>query len=224
MASIRKAKKQAKKEGRVFVDPTRERRKLLVSVNKNIKEANRRLRALDRKGYYNSFSSKKLFERLEGKAGALQKINNKVVAIRINKRMTMTDLTAVNKATTSFLKGKTSRAFGIEEVKRKTKDSMLKTFKQKNSKITEQDIEDYYEMLTNKDFDTFADLTSASDVWGVITEAIDNDWDSNKFASQLMTIIPSDPEERKKKLKKLTGVTDQDIREKALRLYEKYVL
>ena len=66
MASIRKANKQAKKEGRVWVEPEKlKRRKLQKQVQQQVDIVNKRLRRLDKKGYYNSFSSKKLFERLD---------------------------------------------------------------------------------------------------------------------------------------------------------------
>ena len=79
----RKAKKQAKKEGRVFVEPEKlKRRRLAKQVQEQVNIVNKRLRRLDRKGFYNSFSSKKLFERLDtSKFNALQRINGKVVGI-----------------------------------------------------------------------------------------------------------------------------------------------
>ena len=62
MASLRKAKKQAKKEGRVFIEPEKlKRRRLAKEVEKQVSLVNQRLRRLDKKGFYNSFSSKKLF-------------------------------------------------------------------------------------------------------------------------------------------------------------------
>ena len=74
---MRKSKKQAKKEGRIFIDPTKERKELTRDINQLIKQTNKNLRSLNKKGFYNSFSSKKLFERLRGKVNALMKENKR---------------------------------------------------------------------------------------------------------------------------------------------------
>ena len=64
MASLRKAKKQAKKEGRIFIDPTKEKKQLLRDVNQLIKQTNKSLRQLDRK-VLKEMSSKIFFLRLK---------------------------------------------------------------------------------------------------------------------------------------------------------------
>ena len=95
MASIRKAKKQAKKEGRVFINPNRAT-SLYKQVQRELKEVNKRLRALEKSGNYNSYSSKKLFERLGSKIlnvlNKSKKVNKgHVLGIKLRKNMTNTD-------------------------------------------------------------------------------------------------------------------------------------
>ena len=208
MASLRKAKKQAKKEGRVFVDPTASRKKLLRSVNQNVKETNRRLRALDRKGFYNSFSSKKLFDRLGGRINALQKINNKVVGINIRKNMNITELTAIQKATNNFLASATSTPFKTKQVIARTKESMFKTLKTKDNSLTMEDVESYYEMLGDKDFDSFNEKIGASAMWAIIDDAISEGDNQNQFLKRLSNFIT---------------LNDVDLRKKAINLFNKYV-
>jgi len=214
MASLRKAKKQAKKEGRIFIDPTKERKQLIRSVKENVLETNRRLRRLDRKGFYNSFSSKKLFDRLDsGKIHTLQKVNGKVIGVTTDfKRLNMTDLTAIQRATDKFLKSATSTVSKTQRVIKQTKDSMFKTLKIKDDSLTMEDIETYYEMLGNNDFDYFNEKLGASEMWGLIDDAVDMDLkrkDKDKFLSMLNRYI---------------DVSDKDVRKRALNLFDKYVI
>lgn len=208
MASLRKAKKQAKKEGRVFIDPTKERKQLLRSVNEQIKETNKRLRQLDRKGFYNSFSSRKLFDRLGGKVNALEKVNNKVVGVKVNKKMSITDLTAIQKATKNFLRSETSSPYKISRVVKNTKKAMLRTLKSENDDLTMDDIEFYYNMLGDSDFDFFADKIGSSDLWALIDDAVEQGDNQDQFLSRLGRYIT---------------LNDVDIRRKAINLFNKYV-
>ena len=216
MASLRKAKKKAKKEGRVF-NPRNVKSELLDMARKSINETNKRLRSLERAGEYNTFASKKLFERLgSGKLNILKKarkINRgKVLGLKLDLGLNNTDLTAIIKATGQFLKSATSTPKGINIVAEKTKKSMYETLKIKNKKITKQDIEDYYNMLGDRDFDYFNDKVGASSMWAAIEEAVERESTETQFLKLLndMDII--------------NVMTDQDAKARAIRLYEKYVL
>lgn len=208
MASLRKAKKQAKKEGRVFVDPTAKRKKMIRELKLQIQETNRRLRALDRKGFYNSFSSKKLFDRLGGKIGGLEKIGSKVIGVKINKNMNITDLTAVSRATRNFLASATSTPQKTKQVIERTKQSMYRTLKIKDDKLTMQDIETYYSMLGDKDFEYFAEQYGASEVWALIDDAVEQDLNENQFLKAFSRAI---------------SINDIDARKHAIALFNKYV-
>lgn len=209
MASLRKAKKQAKKEGRVFVDPTKERKKLMREVTEQVRETNKRLRQLDRKGLYNTFSSKKLFERLgSGKLNALEKMGNKIAGIKVRKKMTATELTAILKATSNFLKSATSSPYKTKKVIRETKKSMFKTLKIKDTKLTMEDIENYYNMLGDKDFDSFNEKIGASEMWAVIDDSIEAGDNQNQFLSRLSSLIT---------------LNDVDLKKKAINIFNKYV-
>lgn len=213
MASIRKAKKQAKKEGRVFVNPNRAT-SLYKQVQREIKEVNKRLRALEKSGNYNSYSSKKLFERLGSKKlnvlNKSKKVNKgHVLGIKLRKNMTNTDLAAVSKASNQFLRSATSTPKKLKKVVEQTKKSMYETLKAQNKDISKEDIEAYYEMLGNKDFEYFNDKIGASTMWSIIEDAIEMGDTKKEFLDRLNNYIT---------------LNDVDIREKAIRLYNKYVL
>lgn len=216
MASLRKAKKQAKKEGRIFIDPTKKKsvndltkEQLYKYAKASVKETNRRLKELDKKGFYNSFSSKKLFERLgSGKIDALAKQKNKVLGIKIKKNMSASDLTGILRATRSFLGGATSSVSKTRKVIKQTKKSMYKTLKLKDDKLTMEDIENYYDMLGDKDFEAFNDKIGASEMWAVIEDSIEAGDNQNQFLKRLNTLIT---------------LNDVDYRKKAINIFNKYV-
>lgn len=208
MASLRKAKKQAKKEGRIFIDPTKERKELTRDINQLIKQTNKNLRSLNKKGFYNSFSSKKLFERLGGKVNALMKENNKITGIKLPKKTSITDLRAISRAMRNFLGSETSSPYKIQKVIKNTKKSMYKTLKIKNDNLTMEDIESYYEMLGDKDFDAFNEKIGASEMWAIIDESIDAGDNQNQFLKRLSSHIT---------------LNDVDYRKKAINIFNKYV-
>ena len=213
MASLRKAKKQAKKEGRVFVNPNRAA-SLYRQVQTELKEVNKRLRALEKSGNYNSYSSKKLFERLGSKKlnvlNKSKKVNRgHVLGIKLKKNMSNTDLAAVSKAANQFLRSATSTPKKLKKVVEQTKKSMYETLKAQGKDISKEDIENYYEMLGNDDFDYFNEKIGASTMWSIIEDAIEYGDTKKRFLDRLNNYIT---------------LNDVDIREKAIRLYNKYVL
>lgn len=216
MASLRRAKKQAKKEGRLFIDPTKKRSytdKEILEKSAKIKAeaANRRLKALNKSGNYGTFSSKKLFDRLDSpKLKSLTKLRTgKITGIKIKSNMNKTDLTAVNKALDQFLKSSTSTTKGLNKVMEKTKKSMYETLKARDKNITKEDIETYYNMLGDKDFDYFNDKIGASTMWALIEDSIEKEENQDEFLKRLNNYIT---------------LNDEDVKAKAMRLYEKYVL
>jgi hypothetical protein len=212
MASIRKAKKLAKKQGKVFKAPSSERKKLMNETREMVNKVNKRLRSLEKSGNYNSYASKKLFNRLDTKSiNVLNKARNKkILSVKVTRGLTNTQLKAIQKASSQFLRSKTSTAKGIERTREQTKKSMLESLKTTmDSDITKDDIDDYYDMLSDRDFWYFADKLGASTLWQIIDEAKEKNMSESQFISTLELYIT---------------IPDEDIRNKAIRLYNKYVV
>lgn len=207
MASIRKAKKMG-----TYV-PKKVDKQLYQETREMVEKVNKRLRNLERGGNYNSYASKKLFTRLDAKSmGVLQKTRKgkHITSVKLTKQLTNTDLHAIQKASKQFLSSATSSSRGIENVSNRTKESMYKTLKiDPNMKITKEDVETYYEMLGNKDFDFFNEKIGASAMWGLMEDAKEMDATENQW----LKIIENH------------GMSiDEDVRAKALRLYDRYIL
>ena len=122
--------------------------------------------------------------------------------------MSITDLTAILKATRNFLKSETSSPYKMRKVINKTKKSMYNTLKIKDDSLTMEDIESYYEMLGDKDFDSFNEKIGASEMWAIIDESIDAGDNQNEFLSRLSHFIT---------------LNDVDLKRKAINIFNKYV-
>ena len=205
MTSIRKAKKLG-----IYKVPkrTKESKQLYNETRELISQVNKRLKGLENNGLKGTWASRKLFDRLKSK---ILGVVNKKGKIKINKRMTNTQLIGVRKASQQFLESKTSTLKGIKSVKESTLES-LKTSLSKDLQMSNVDVEAAYEMLSNKDFDYFneEDKIGASTMWVMIEDAIEYNYSEKTFVKQLQNIWDFS--------------NDQDAIEKAKRLYDKYVL
>ena len=123
--------------------------------------------------------------------------------------MSNTDLAAVSKAANQFLRSATSTPKKLKKVEEQTKKSMYETLKAQGKDITKEDIESYYEMLGNKDFDYFNDKIGASTMWSIIEDTTEYGDTKKGFLDRLNNYIT---------------LNDVDIREKAISLYNKYIL
>ena len=125
--------------------------------------------------------------------------------------MTNTQLRAIEKAMNQFLVSKTSTKKGIGEVKKSTLDSLKLTLS-KTQEMTDEEVEQAYEMLGDSDFDYFnkADRIGASALWVLIDDAIESNMNESTFVDILSRYMDFS--------------NDLDAKERASRLYQKYVL
>lgn len=183
------------------VDLEKETRKL---VNK----ANARLDSLQRRFKSGTWASKKLANRLSS-----NKLNmwTKKGKIKTGKNLTKTQLIGLNKAINQFLNSRTSTKKGISDVRERTIETLRGTLSTEDKELTYDEAETYYEMFGDNDFDSLADKIPSSALQNIIIDAIDEDDTQNEFI---------------RRLEDYSGLSmnDLDIREKAIRLYEKYVL
>lgn len=207
MASIRKAKKLGVYKQ---VDYDRD---LFRRVKEQVDKANARLRNLEKAGEYNSWASKKLFDRLDTQTlKVLQRYRKggKIERINLTRQLTNTQLIAIEKATRQFLVSKTSTIKGIKNVKTSTIKAIQTTLSEEDAvKVTEEDAQFYYKMLGESDFDFFADKIGASTLWTLIDSAKESNSSLNSWINTLSNYI-----EFKE---------DADVRDMAINLYNKYI-
>lgn len=133
--------------------------------------------------------------------------NNRII---IPKKPKEIELLNILKESRNFLESKASTKKGIEEIKQRAKTTLKETLSDIDVNITKQDIDDYYSMFEDNDFTNFIKETglTASEVWAIMDDAIRSGDSENNFINRLSTFI---------------NIQDEDIRNRAIRLYNKYV-
>lgn len=212
---------------------TNQKQELYREVKKQVIETNKRLEKLSR-GYdvnkavrnpktgrferiskevkrvsYESgtWASKKLIERLE--TSTLDAWSNGRVKIREN--MTITQLRAVQKATSQFMTSKTSTLKGIQSVKESTKASLKATLSDEDlGELTDSEVETMYNMLSDTDFSFLSDKVGASTAWSLIEDAKDNNDTEKGWINRLNRYA--------------FEINDVDMKAKALAIYNKYIV
>lgn len=175
---------------------------------KQVQKVNQRLKSLEKqytKGK-GTWSVKLLKDKMDtNKIGAWK--NNRLT---ISKDMTRTQLIAVQRASSQFLASKTSTKKGINEVREETKESLYRTLKLQDDELTKEDIDDFYILLGDADARPFlkTDVMGGSALQIAISDAISYNDTEQQFLERMETFI---------------NIADSELREKARRLYKKYV-
>lgn len=223
----------AKRYKKTISNKTNVKSDLYKQVQKQVRETNKRLEKLS-KGYdvnkavrnpktgrfervskevkrvsydTGTWASKKLINRLE--TSTLDAWSNGRVKIREN--MTITQLRAVQKATSQFMASKTSTLKGIQSVKESTKESLKATLSDEDlGEITDSEVETMYNMLSDNDFRFLSDKVGASTAWSLIEDAKENNDTEKGWINRLNRYA--------------FEINDVDMRNKALAIYNKYIV
>ena len=154
-----------------------------------------------------TWASKKLINRLE--TSTLNAWSKGKVKIRED--MTITQLRAVQKATSQFMASKTSTLKGIQSVKESTKKSLKATLSDEDLKeLSDNEVETMYSMLSDTDFTFLSDKVGASTAWSLIEDAKENNDTENGWINRLNRYA--------------FEINDVDMRNKALAIYNKYIV
>lgn len=199
-------KRQARKKSLTArLSTTKSTDRLEKETRKLVSKANARLDSLQRRYRTGTWASKKLANRLSS-----NKLNmwTKKGKIKTGKNLTKAQLIGLNKAINQFLNSQTATKKGISTWKKNQVES-IKLNRSDDPDFTEEDAEDFFEMFGDNDFDFFASKIGASTLQEIIYDAMRENDSEDEFVARLSLYIE---------------INDLDIREKAIRLYEKYVL
>lgn len=177
-------------------------------AQKQVQKVNERLKSLERKfdKGRGTWSVKLLKDKMDTeKIGAWK--NNRLT---VTKDMNRSQLIAIQRASQQFLASKTSTKSGVNEVREQTKESLYKTLKLQDDSLTMADIDDFYVLLGDADTRPFlkTDVMGASALEVAISDAISYNDSEQDFLNRLETFVI---------------IADSELREKAKRLYKKYV-
>lgn len=184
----------------------REYNELYNKTVRQIRETNKRLKKLKRFNYNDKYSSKRLTNRLSSyKLKSL--VNNKIKIPK--KTSTLTSIRSLNNATRMFLNSLTSRIKGIKEMEEAQKKGIQDMFEDNEIEVTNEDVEDYYSLFEDDDFNFFADKIGSSTLMIIINYIQDTNNSLDFFISQLENYIEISH--------------DDDLKDRAERLYYRYV-
>lgn len=202
----RKRRKAIKKRSK----PKTNIEKLEKETIKNIRKVNTKLKSLQRKNKDIKFASKRLKNKLTEQQINIYDLKRN--RIRIPKiKMNMTKLIYINKTLNIFLNSLTSTKKGIKEWEKRTKEGiqdLLEDLRDKE-KVDNEDVEFYYETLTDSDFTDFSNKLKPSELWALIDYGVQKRMGKDEWINMLFDYMDIEP--------------DEEIREKAERLYFKYV-
>lgn len=162
-----------------------EKQKLYRKTKEQVDLVNKRLRNLERGGFYDSWASKKLINRLsKGKIKGKKIMKNKKV--KISKDLSMTHLLNINKATRMFLESKTSSTRGIRDTRKSVIGSLSEHFGSINKPISYEQAEIMYDLFDNTEFEDIARNSSSSDIWVPISDYLTHSINKDTLIDRLI--------------------------------------
>lgn len=192
----------------------------VTAINKlqrDIDKTNRRLNALDKANSYGKYSSKKLLRQVSNnkllkydrKSKNKLKLNLSLAKSKSSESLKKSELRLLDKQLKEFLKSQTSTPIGLKRAMENTRKEVKAGLSRLTDKdISDEDLEDFYELLYSDDFNYFSDKIGDSEVYVLIDEAKDKSSSEEDFIALLNRYIT---------------VNSEEAREKAKNLYDKYV-
>lgn len=131
----------------------------------------------------NSWASKKLNEKLDSLG-----VNLKDLDI---KKLSKTQMKALNKAFDNFIESQTSTIKGILQVEESTKDSIRNLVSDIDS-VTNEDVETLYTFFNDKDYNYITQYIDPSELFIMLMETKDNGGSSDDFLRNIENYLYSD--------------------------------
>lgn len=170
---------------------------------------NAKLRKLKKFGEFNTYASKRLVKQLETMESV--GVDKKTKTIKIDKlsKLSPSQRRLLSKTLVNFNKAKTSTAKNIKKVREETKQKVQKELSNiTDKKISKSDVDSFYSLANDSDYKYFTDYISPSEMYLLVTEGKNRNYDENQFTELLSNYVT---------------FADENARNKAINLYNKYV-
>lgn len=186
------------------------RKRTVPTTNYLLERANRKLINLERANLSGSYASKQLLQSLQGnkavKIGS-RKARNRIKVIR---SLSVSQKRFVNKKLSQFVQAETSTPTGIKRKRAEVRENVLQGLsKLVDRKLTKQDLDDFYDLVENEDFQGLADMIGDSEMYVLVDEAKQKNIKNPKDFEKLLN-------------KHMTSNT-KEVRDKATRLFNKFI-
>ena len=179
--------------------------KLRITVEK----VNRRLNKLDQGKVYGRYASKQIL-RLAGQKNILYSRKRRNKLIISTKGLTQSELRLYQKQMESFLKSKTSTVSGVKQARANVIEKVKKSLSgMTDLELTDDDVEDFFNLTSkDNDFKYLADRMDPSKLYILMQHTKEADGTGENFISMLENYMT---------------VNNQNVRNKATRLYNKFI-
>lgn len=186
------------------------RKRTVLTTNYLLERANRRLINLEKANLGGKYASKQLIKGLQGQKSVRigsRKLRNR---IKVIKKLNISEKRYIDKRLRQFLTAETSTPTGIKRKRVETRDNVLQGLsKLVDRELTDQDLDDFYDLIEDEDFQGLADMISDSDIYVLVDEAKQrNIKDPNDFIRLLNKHMTSNTKE---------------VRDKATKLFNKFI-
>lgn len=186
----------------------------LRQLQQTVEKVNNRINSLDRSNKLGTYASRQLLDDISAdKNLKLKRESNKRYRFRLNspRNLTKPAIKLYQRMLNQFLESETSTPTGIENARRRTRENVKEGLGSLyDREVDDEDLEDFYDMLYDSDFKYFADKIKDSDVAAFVDEAKERNLSVDDFIGLLEQHIEVN------KIK--------DVRDRAVRLYNKYVV
>ena len=183
-----------------------------TSIYASLEKTNRKLKSLQSKGLLGKYASKELLNALNNQPNIIINKSKKVKIVKLNRfNISNAEARAIQKTLKKFIQNKSSSVLGISDIRRKSRQTLKETLTQiTDSDINEKDLDDFYDLVVEDDYKYFADKVPDSlEIFILINEAKEQNLSEEGFVELL---------------KKYMTLNSQEAREKASRLYNKWVV
>lgn len=186
--------------------------KLLLQIEK----ANRRLRNLERGGEYGKYASKKLLRLVANDPNFSYKRGRRNKIRFTGGRLKVGNAKIYIKKFGEFIKSATSSILGLRRARGAAEKKLKKTLGGLiDRKVTNEDIDEFYELLEDEDFKYIADKIGDSDVYVLVEKAKEKNMTKEDFVKQFEQFMSTNNAEFQIKARRLfnkfKGISDTSI-------------
>lgn len=181
------------------------RKRTVQTTSYLLERANRKLINLERANLGGTYASKQLLQSLQGNKAVRigsRKARNRIKVIR---SLSASQKRFVNKKLSQFVQAETSTPTGINRKRAEIRDNVLQGLsKLVDRKLTAQDLDDFYDLVENEDFQGLADMIGDSEMYVLVDEAkqknLKNPADFEKLLNKHMTSNTKEVRDKAKRL------------------------
>lgn len=181
------------------------------SISVSIERTNRKLKSLQSSGLLGKYASKELISALKNNPNVIfdKSKKNQIIKLKTSD-ISPSQARYLQKSLKKFIQNKTSTPMGITDVRRRSRETLKETLTQlTDDVITDSDLDDFYDLVVEDDYKYFADKVPDSlEIFILINEARDQNLTEDGFIDLL---------------KKYMTINSEDARQRASRLYNKWV-